>query len=280
MNTSPITINTRFIKRLQGHIDLCNDEMRLLRLGEHAQAADKPELLASVGAQLFKMSGGGVHSDASAFYTALALNRSQTTRAQAEKILSGISETGSELFRAKSLLALGTNMLAVHGKDQEAEEYYRDAGKQKHGSWAVALLIKSQEATLASLRERYKVALAGYRELLPLADYVGKRLPIYRLHLLNNLAVAHCDAGKLIEAEGYAREALASPLGHPEFHKTFDEIGARRDAAARRERLSQERRKAAARAELNALLITPELDRWQAAGLESVLNYARQVKPQ
>jgi hypothetical protein len=275
MTTSVKTIKSLFIRNLI----VCRGADRLIEIGEQAQADGDAEQLRFAGGALLKMSGGGANSDASMYYSALALNRSQASRAQAEAMLISLASTGSALYRAKALLALGTNQIMHQSDPHSAAEYYKNAEAVNSGHPLVLFMIRSQRAVMASLAGAHRHALADFKRLLPMAQSIGARLPFYEVNYINSLAEAHCRVGNLSEAAELAELACSSPLARPEFQETRDDIAAMRERINRKARLSEADRKGAYRRELHALVIKPDPDKWTADGLGNLVAHVRQVKP-
>ena len=270
MATASKRIKSLFIK----HLTLCRAAETLIGIGEQAHAEGDVERLKYVGGALLRLSEGGLYSDASAFYTALALNRSQASRAQAEAVFEGIASTGSPLYRAKALLALGTNYISLRADEKSAQAYYTDAERVNPDDSLVLFMARFQRAVLASLAGAHRRALTEFEALRPLAESAARRHSFYGAAYGNSLAVVLVGVGSYSEAERLARAAASSPYARPEFQQTLGDIAARREANARRQRLAEEKRKGDLRREIQSLVIVPDPDLWTAAGLERVRDSA------
>ncbi len=277
MSTSPTINETRFISGLLSHLRITRETAILLRWGVVAQDAGNRKAMSYVGARLLRVSAGGAHSDASAFYTALGMPRTPAGRAQAKEILWQVSETGSELFRAKSLLALGTDRLEHDGKAEEAKRLYEQASKLKHSSVIVPLLLQCQIATANAMLENYREAAKLYRQLLPVAESFKPVMPNFRFHLFNNFAVAQMNLGNLAEADAFADAALSSPSPVIEFGATKNEIAVRREQNERRARRYAESQRGALIRELHDS-VCHEPEQYPVDDLRSLVQYARSIR--
>jgi tetratricopeptide (TPR) repeat protein len=266
------TLKTLFIR----HLVVCREADRLIDLGEKAVAVRDSEKLAQVGAALSRMSEGGL-SDAGAYFSALALNNSRASRAQAEAMLERVAVQATPLFRAKALLALGGNQ--IENGNPNAKEYYEAASKINPNNLLVTFSIRSMQAVLRSLAGDHRRALDGFESLKPLARSVGARIPFYGFNFINSLSYAHLKVGNLDQADGLIKVALDSPYQCPAFDETRDEIAAVRRRRAQRPIPNEAARKAAARRALHSLLIVPpKPDPFTATGLESLVREVRQGK--
>lgn len=189
---------------------------RLIDVGEQAAALHRVDILTNVSRGLSRL---GVE-DASLFYGALSMNRSRANRARCSCILENIADKGSNHFRAKALVALGSNEFEI-GNHREAQGYYNEAARLSDDP-LIRLHTAEMTAQIQSLDGNHKDALQGLVATLGLAQ---KDSPHYFNHL-NSLAVELNKLGRHSEALRVLQPCLASPYLslYPEWQETAVEI--------------------------------------------------------
>jgi hypothetical protein len=192
----------------------------LIQLADNAAALHRVELLQETSHALSRLGA----DEASLFYHALADGRSQSNVMRSRGILQELSDHASPMWRAKAMLALGTNEFEI-GDHRAAETLYRESMKVCPGDSLTRLHVAEMTAQILSFEGNHKGALKILSDTLWLAQ---KGSPHYYNHL-NSLAVELQATGRAIAAQNVIRAALASPYApfYPEWSETAKEIRSR-----------------------------------------------------
>jgi tetratricopeptide (TPR) repeat protein len=195
----------------------------LIQLADNAAALHRVELLQETSHALSRLGA----DEASLFYHALADGRAQANRTRSEGVLVEIAETGSELFKAKSLLALGTNSFEA-GDHQSAKQFYDEAQRLSTNA-LISLHVQEMKAQIASRDGNHKQAL----NLLTNTPGLAQAGFVHRLNHLNSLSVELNHAGRHDEARATLAPCLSSPFAvyYPEWTDTAKEIRSRSQIA-------------------------------------------------
>lgn len=176
------------------------------------------------------------------YYHALAINR-DGHRNEAEALLETLVALLETLvdhapinYRARAIQTLGANH---HDKGQLDEalrfqfEALRVASDKRAHSWQANLLAHLEIATVTSLKEDHKGALAVLESISPLVQVVSRQNPLYFYFYHNELAVEFGELNRLAEAESASAIALKSPFAsaYPEWSETRQELEAKRTSA-------------------------------------------------
>jgi hypothetical protein len=193
---------------------------RLIQLADTAAALHRVELLRETSHALSRLGA----DEAGGFYQALADGRSQSNVVRSRGILQELSDYASPMWRAKAMLALGTNQFEI-GDHRAAETLYRESMKVCPGDSLTRLHVAEMTAQILSFEGNHKGALRLLSDTLWLAQ---KGSPHYYNHL-NSLAVELQATGRAIAAQNVIRAALASPYApfYPEWSETAKEIRSR-----------------------------------------------------
>jgi tetratricopeptide (TPR) repeat protein len=139
----------------------------------------------------------------------------------ARKLLERAVSYAPRNYQARALFILGS--VAEHEKDYKAEaEFYRSALALNHSDLFTAVEVRRAQA-LAATREGNNQRTVQILE--PLRALAGNH-PFLNTQLLNHLAVAYQNTGRLREAMEVVRIACASPFAaiYNEFGETQAEI--------------------------------------------------------
>jgi tetratricopeptide (TPR) repeat protein len=169
------------------------------------------------------------------YYHSLAINRKGRT-SEAEALLEGVVNNAPITYRARAIQTLGANN---HDRGQLDEalrfqlEALRAASDCNTRGLQTTLLARLEIATIKSLNEDHKGALAILNSLSPLVQIVGRQNPLYFYFYHNELAVEFGELGRTAEAEAACAVALASPFAsaYPEWTDTRLELEAKRTSA-------------------------------------------------
>ena len=187
---------------------------RLIRLADVAAELRQPDTATRLGSALSRLGC----DEAGAFYQALARNRSTGTLALGNCILSELSEHASPLWRAKAMVACGSNAFEW-GDYLDAQGYYTEARRLSANS-LVCLHTAEMTAQIRSREGDHKQALKLLAKSAPLA------CGIHALNHRNSLAVELNALGRVDEARNVLAPCLASPyrIYYPEWSHTATEI--------------------------------------------------------
>jgi hypothetical protein len=202
----------------------------LVREGERGQALRNAEGLGLTSRRVLDLPLGEDAYWIGKYYEALAANRlGNRAFAEANEILIEVSDHGPELFRAKALVAIGTN-LYYSGDRKAALQFYRDADRIarscEYGGLKAVTVIRFQIAVIAYVEGDHRGALTGFEALWPLALQLGLECPATLHHYYNNLAVTLAASNRLDEALCFAGPIAESPFSaaYPEWEATHSAL--------------------------------------------------------
>jgi hypothetical protein len=206
----------------------------LIHLAEQAYTRRDPDALEEISSVLMNLPIDTARQ-VGLYYHALAVNR-RGQRDEAETLLEMVVGDAPIAYRARAIQTLGTN-LHDKGRLDEALTFQlqalRLASDRNANGLQTTLLASLEIATIKSLNEDHKGALAILESLSPLVRVVSRRNPLYFYFYHNELAVDFAELGRLSEAEAACAIALASPFApaYPEWSETRDEIAAKRTSS-------------------------------------------------
>jgi hypothetical protein len=202
----------------------------LVTEGEKAQSLRSSEGLARTSQRILALPLGDDAYWIGKFYEALALNRrGKPAFSEANEILIAVADHGPELFRAKALVVIGSN-LYDSGDNKTALEFYGEATKIARccESCDIRLIrdIRTQIALIAYADGDQRRALSQLEAMEPLALRVGRGCPPLLLQHYNNLAVALAANGRLEEALYFSEPSAESPFSkaYPEWGRTRSDL--------------------------------------------------------
>jgi tetratricopeptide (TPR) repeat protein len=169
------------------------------------------------------------------YYKALGINR-EGHRTEAEALLEKLADDAPITYRARAIQTLGANH---HDKGQLDEalrlqfEVLRVASDKNANGLHSTLLAHLEIATVTSLKEDHRGALAILESISPLVQIVSQQNPLYFYFYHNELAVEFGELNRIAEAEAASAIALASPFAkaYPEWAETRQELDAKRTSA-------------------------------------------------
>ncbi len=164
------------------------------------------------------------------FYLALGLSRgTRGDTDSARSLFEHVAEKAALRYRAKAMLALGTNSIVV-GDRTTAMAFYREGmriiKRDRVFDPAILYFTTRMIAVLRAAEGDHQGALADLENLFPLVRMASSQQPYAYYDYLNTIAVELTEAGRLEEARNASQIALASPFAHayPEWRDTLDEI--------------------------------------------------------
>jgi hypothetical protein len=202
----------------------------LISVADHAYAIRALDVVSFIGQLLSGLPVSDELQSIGHYYEALSLNRSgcgDTVRAGS--LLERVADEASLQFRARAMVAFGTNSLMV-SNPKSAMFFYQEAMRitERESSFdPVSLYFASQMTTVVKAFEGdHRGALRDLEKMLPLVRFASSSQPYAYYDYLNSLAVELCEVGRLEEAENVSRIVLASPYSgaYPEWRDTRDEI--------------------------------------------------------
>lgn len=211
----------------------------LVFVGESAQMVREFEKVNAVARVMLRLPPSTKTETAAYYYRALSLNqRGRGKVLLASSLFEQVSEGASSHYRAKAMLALGTNSVAV-GDHKTATDFYREVmqilDRDRVFDPMTLYTAARMTAVMKSLEGDHRSALADLEKMLPLVRRASVQQPYAYYDYLNTLAVELTEAGRLEEAKNATRIALSSPFAHayPEWRDTLDDIEHRELRASR-----------------------------------------------
>jgi tetratricopeptide (TPR) repeat protein len=202
----------------------------LVLLADAAQMLREFDKVDGFARLIFGLPVSGQLENVGRYYQALSLSRSaggDITRAGL--LFEQVAEVACSQYRAKAMLALGTNSVAV-GDRKTATSFYRDVTRilERDRVFDPMTLYTAARMTavMKSIEGDHRGALVDLEKMFPLVRMASSQQPYAYYDYLNTLAVELTEAGRLEEARNASSIALASPFAHayPEWRETFDEI--------------------------------------------------------
>jgi tetratricopeptide (TPR) repeat protein len=164
------------------------------------------------------------------YYRALSLNRGgRGDITSAESLFEKAADSGSTLYKARAMAALGTNCLAS-GDANCAMSFYREVmailARDRVPDPMTCYVATRMTAVIRGMNGDHRGALADLEKMFPLVRIASSQQPYAYYDYLNTLAVELCEAGRLEEARRASEIALASPFAsaYPEWRETRGEI--------------------------------------------------------
>ncbi len=171
------------------------------------------------------------------YYYAFAIRRKGQTD-DANALLQSVADDAPIIYRARAIQTLGGIHRYLAQLDEALRfqiEALRVAPDRNAGGLQARLMAQFEIATIKSLNEDHKGALAILESVAPLVGIVARQSPLYFYIYHNELAVEFGELDRIREAEAACAVALASPFAqaYPEWSATRDEIAAKRVSATR-----------------------------------------------
>jgi tetratricopeptide (TPR) repeat protein len=213
--------------------------LKYIALGERAHGFRDADALERIGQGILELPLGAQASSVGNYYTALSINRrGQQAYPEANKLLAQVAENAPATFRAKAMVALGTN-LNIGGDRDGAMSAFTEAGKLAgrcgYGGLHPVCILGIEDAFFDNRNGDHQSALAVLRRLSPLINSISGQYPALLHFYYNNLAVELAKTGHHEEAKGLYPVLAASPFlrVYPEWQETCADLAAMTRPASR-----------------------------------------------
>ena len=238
----PARLYQAIAKRLITNVSayaVSNLATRLVSLADSAQVSRHFEIVDGLARLIFSLPVSFQLQDVGRYYQALSLSRSaggDITRAGS--LFEEVANLASSQYRAKAMLALGTNSVAL-GDHKTATSFYRSTTRilDRNRVFDPMTLYTAARMTavMKSIEGDHRGALVDLEKMVPLVRVASSQQPYAYYDYLNTVAVELTHAARLDEAGNASQIALASPFApfYPEWRETYDEIGCRGRRASR-----------------------------------------------
>ena len=212
---------------------------RVISVADNAYAFRRLDMVGCAGQLLLSLPISRQLESIGNYYKALSLNqggRGDTDGARL--LLEGVAHSASSEYRARAMLALGSNSVAV-GDHQTAMAFYRELTRLKtrdNSFNPVTLCVTGRMAAVVKvINGDHRGALSDLESMLPLARLAGSVQPYAYYDYLNTLAVELGELGRLHQARRASEIAIASPFAraYPEWRETFEDIEAKSRRSSR-----------------------------------------------
>lgn len=233
-------IGQKLIKGVHASQTLTDFATRLAPIADQAYSLRRLDVVGAAAQLLLNLPLSREWESAGHYYQALALNqggRGDTVRAGS--LFERVADCASSPYRARAMLALGTNSIAV-GDHKTAISFYREltqVGARSHSFEPLTFCIASRmTAVIRGINGDHRGALADLERMYPLATMARSVRPYAYYDYLNTLAVELAEVGRLDQARRAAEIALSSPfaVAYSEWRQTFDEIARKQQQCASR----------------------------------------------
>jgi hypothetical protein len=212
---------------------------KLASAADHAYAIREPDIVGDVALLLLSLPLSKHVESAGYYYRALSLNQfghGDTVRAGA--LFEQIADKGSLRYRARAMLALGTNSFE-NGDGRTAMSFYQEVMRivacERVFDPVTASYASRMTAVIRGVDGDHRGALANLESSFPLARMAGSVQPPTYYDYLNSLAVELGEVGRLAQARRASEIALSSRFGtrYPNWRETFDGITLKQRRASR-----------------------------------------------
>jgi hypothetical protein len=212
---------------------------RLVSAADEAYSIRRLDLVNSAGELLLHLPLSRRLESIGHYYIALALNRGGLgDTVGASRLFERVAENASLRYRAKALLAMGTNFVMA-GDERTAVSLYHEAMRiaiRDDAFDPVSFCGAAQmTAVIKGMNGDHRGAIVDLERSFPLARVAGSLRPHTYYAYLNALSVELAEAGSLEQARRASEIALTSPFSpaYPEWQETFDEITLKQRSASR-----------------------------------------------
>jgi hypothetical protein len=202
-------------------------------LGERAHSLRHAEILRQVGQEIQDLALPRRLSSIGKYYEALSINR-QGPKAYGEsnRLLVEVAEEAPQTFRAKAMVALGTNFSTAGSGDvatgvlSDAKILAERCGYAGLHSTCVLIL---QDAVINYWKGNHRSALAALRAVTPVVEHLSRDYPTLPYLCYNNLACELVEMGELEEAKWQYCKLANSPFlpMYPEWQRTCADLESR-----------------------------------------------------
>jgi len=231
-------ITFRLIRTLNTKKNLGDLVTKLALLADHAYAFRRFEAIGWIGEVLLSLARSNQMASLGQYYTALSLNRgARGNPREATPLFEQVAENGPLHYRARALLALGSNSLAQHDS-KAAAGLYRELMRllSNNREYVTRSDVMRVTAVIRGIEGDHHGALEDLERQFPLVRVASRERPDVFYDYQNSLAVELACVGRFEEARHASEIALASPFAnaYPEWRETRREIelGERRPSRA------------------------------------------------
>ena len=224
---------------LQSNQALADFATRLASMADHAYLIREFEFVGYAGQLLLSLPLSRQAESMGHYYRALGLRRSaRGDIARADSMFEQVADNASSQYRARGMLALGTNSVAV-GDCRTAMSFYREVVRiltRNRIFDPMSFYVASRmTAVVRAVEGDHRGAIADLERMFPLVRMASSIRPYAYYDYLNTLAVELAETGRLEEARNASQIALASPFAgaYPDWRDTRDEIELRGWRASR-----------------------------------------------
>ncbi|MEK6320704.1 MAG: hypothetical protein AABN33_03360 [Acidobacteriota bacterium] len=247
---------------------LANLVTSLVSIADQAHTIRRLDVVGCVGQLLLSLPLPRQLETVGHYYQALSLNRGglgDTLRAG--RLFEKVADNASLHYRARAMLALGSNYVVV-GEHKTAMLFYpeviRIAARDRSFDPLTLYIARRTAAAIRGMDGDHRGAVEDLERIFPLARIASSVQPNVYYDYMNTLAVELGDLGSLERARNASEIALTAPFAgaFPEWQQTFDEIEAKRARASRSVVPVRQHME-----ESDNLLRLPALERSASAGL-------------
>lgn len=213
--------------------------VRWASIADHGYVTRQFDVVGCAGKLLLNLPVSGQLRSAGHYYQALSLN--QGGRGDRARMLSGletVADRSSARYRAKAMLALGSNFFRV-GDFETAHAFYREVMRivklDRLFDPMIAYGVSRMIAVMRGTEGDHRGAANDLERMLPLARMASSQQPYAYYDYLNTLAVELTEVGRLGRARRASEIALASPFSqaYPEWFETWNDIASKQRSGSR-----------------------------------------------
>jgi len=211
----------------------------LVCAADHAHSMRRLDIVGSVANLLPNLPINKQLESVGEYYLGLSINRAGSgDTGRAGRLFERAAESASPHYRARALLALGSNAFAA-GEHNTALSYYSEVMRMagsRSGFDPVTLYIAVRTvAVIRGIEGDHRGAVSDLERIFPLARMASSVLPFAYYDYMNALAVELGEVGSLERARKASAVAIKFPSvsAFPEWQETFADIEAKRTNASR-----------------------------------------------
>ena len=218
---------------------LANLVNTLVSAADHAHSMRRLDVVSCVGKLLLSLPLSRRLETVGNYYLALSINRGgHGDTVRAGKLFEKAADTASLHYRARAMLALGSNYVAA-GEHKTAlpvfSEVIRIAGRGSSFDPVILYQAVRTTAVIRGMDGDHAGAVSDLERIFPLARTASSVLPFAYYDYMNAMAVELGELGSLERARHASAMALKFPAAgaFPEWRETFADIEAKRVCASR-----------------------------------------------
>jgi hypothetical protein len=206
---------------------------RLVSVADHAHLIRRFDIVGHVGQLLLGLPLARQLEGLGDYYHAVSLNRASLgDTVRAGYLFERVGESASLQYRAKAMLALGTNSLAA-GDPRTANSFYHEVIRvgmhDQVFDPVTCYFARQMSAVTKAMDGDHRGSLADLEGIYPLVRMASSVQPYTYYDYLNALAVELAEAGVLERARRVSGITLSScfAFAYPNWRETFEEIEAK-----------------------------------------------------